>query len=98
MKRAGARPQDDEHADQADRGRDPAPHADFLTEEDDRQRGDEQRRDEAGGGGFRDRQEAQTGDEEQRRTQQRGAAQQLQAGPAALQAHRAASRAASPAT
>ena len=57
MKRARARPQDDHHADQADRGRDPAAHADVLAEEDDRQRGDEQRRDEAGGGGFRDREE-----------------------------------------
>ena len=57
MKRAGAGPQDDEHADQADAGRDPAAQADLLAEKDDRQCGDEQRRDEAGGGGFRDRQD-----------------------------------------
>ena len=85
MKRAGARPQDDQHADQADAGRDPAAQADLLAEKNDRQRGDEQRRDEAGGGGFRDRQEPQAGNEEQRRAQHRHAAHQLQAEPVGLQ-------------
>jgi hypothetical protein len=85
MKRAGAGAQDDQHADQADRGRDPAAQADLLAGEDDRQRGDEQRRDEAGGGGLRNGQEPQAGDEEQRRPQQRRAAQQLQAEPAGAQ-------------
>ena len=98
MKRTGAGPQDDEHADQADAGRDPAAHADLLAEEDDRQRGDEQRRDEAGGGGFRDRQEPQAGDEEQRRAEQRGAAHQMQPAPVGLQRETAASPASSPAS
>ena len=85
MKRAGARPQDDQHADQADRGRKPAAHADALAKKDDRQRGDEQRRDEAGGGRFRDRKKPQAGDEEQRRRQQRDAAHHLQPEPSGSQ-------------
>ena len=80
MKRAGARPQDDQHADQPDRGRDPAAHADLLAKKKDRQRGDEQRRDEAGGGSFRDRQKPQAGNEEQRRAEQRRAAHDLKHG------------------
>jgi len=39
VKRAAARAQDDQHAKQADGGRDPAAQADFFAEEDDRERG-----------------------------------------------------------
>jgi hypothetical protein len=52
MKRAGARAQDDQHADQAERGGEPAAHAHLLTEEDNGERSDEQRCDEAGCGRF----------------------------------------------
>ncbi len=79
MKRAGARPQDDQHADQTDHSRDPAAQADAFAEKEYRQCGDEQRRDEAGGGGFRDGQKPQAGNKEQRRRQQGCAAHQVQA-------------------
>jgi len=41
MKRAGARPQDDQHADKSERGRQPTAQSHALSEKDDRERGDE---------------------------------------------------------
>src|SRR4030081_3193051 len=80
MKRAGTRPQDNQHAKQPDRGRKPAAHADAFAEKNNRQRRDEQWRDETGSGRFRYGQKPQAGDEKQRRRQQRDAAQYLQTG------------------
>jgi hypothetical protein len=66
LKAAPARPHDDQHTDETDAGREPAPPADALAEEQGRAGRDGERRELQDGDGIADRHVHQRGEEQQR--------------------------------